>query len=334
MKRFEELIRRAWYEDKPWIRALSPLSKLYAYEFDRRKRRELAHRRPPFFLPVIVVGNINVGGTGKTPLIIDLVSRLERTGRKVGVVSRGYGASPPSPLYRVEKGGDVQLCGDEPLMIAEATEAVVVIGEDRCAAVQEAINAGVNIVLSDDGLQHHALPRHFEIVVIDAVAGLGNGLLLPAGPLRESPERLATVDFVVCNGAPEKLDDAIPAQVCFQLEPTAWLNVVTGTRVPLDFVQPNGVVDAVAGIGNPDRFFTTLKSLGFSLKEHAFPDHHMYTPKDFSARSIDQESCVLMTQKDALKCRDIAGPNYWALDVEPVFHEAGQKVLMDAILDL
>jgi len=327
MKRLERAVRRAWYHDKAWIRVLSPLSKLYAYEFERRKRRDIAHRRPPFFLPVIIVGNINVGGTGKTPLLIDLVRRLERTGRKVGVVSRGYGASPPTPLYRVEKGANPWLCGDEPLMIAEATDATVIIGEDRCAAVQEAINSGVNIILADDGLQHHALPRHLEIVVIDAEAGLGNGLLLPAGPLREPPNRLRTVDFVVCNGAPEKLDQAISTDTSFHLKPVAWENVATGTRVPLDLLPPEGVVDAT-------RFFATLKSLGFELREHSFPDHHRYSQEDFSSLSIDKNACVLMTQKDALKCRKIAGPNYWALDVEVVYGELGHEPLMNAILAL
>lgn len=317
--KFERVISRAWYGNQAWIKALSPLSKLYFRVAEKRKRKAEANRRQPFVVPVIVVGNITLGGTGKTPLIVYLANQLQAKGVPVGVVSRGYGANPPGYPYLVKSGDRPEVCGDEPLLIAESTGVPVVIDPDRCAAAETLLRQGVSMILSDDGLQHYALPREYEILVIDAERGFGNGLLLPAGPLRELPERLKSVDFVISNGAKGLLDPEITVDASFQLRPESWVNVLTGTRVPLDFLPKDGEFDAVAGIGNPGRFFATLRNMGLNVREHVFPDHHQFSKKDFGFLNSLSDDTVFMTRKDALKCRTIAGPNFWALDIDLEF---------------
>lgn len=339
--RFEKLVQRAWYEDKLWIKSLAPLSALYKRTAKRRQREALKTQRPPFPTPVVVVGNITVGGTGKTPLIIYLTRRLIEQGLSVGIVSRGYGANPPTTPYLVSKTDDPNIAGDEPLLIAAANGAAVVIDPDRCAAVEVLLELNVDIILSDDGLQHYALPRTYEIAVIDASRGFGNGKLLPAGPLREPIDRLRTVDFVVVNGdvnsfeanIGERLGEAIEIGCGFQLRPKGWTNVASGTRVPLDFIDPTQLCYAVAGIGNPGRFFASLRELGLDIEEHEFPDHHRFDDEDFKFLEGVNNARVLMTAKDALKCRAIAGPDYWSLDVEVQFDRSDQP-LIDALVEL
>lgn len=337
--KIERVISRAWYGNQAWIKALAPLSKLYKREADKRKHAALEARRSPYVVPVVVVGNITVGGTGKTPLIIYLANELKLKGVRVGVISRGYGAKPPFYPYLVKSGDVPEICGDEPLMIAEATGAPVVIDPDRCAAADLLLNQGVSIILSDDGLQHYALPREYEIVVIDAERGLGNGLLLPAGPLREPAERLSTVNFVVANGALDRLNSEVTVDASYQLRPSGWINVQAGTRVPLDFLTHEGECNAVAGIGNPERFFDTLRNLGLDVRAHAFPDHYQFSKDDFKFLESVNTGLVCMTLKDALKCRSFAGPNFWALDVDlefdtTLYGESGGQTLVNAILAL
>ena len=343
--KLERLVTRAWYGNQAWTKLLQPLSKIYSREFEKRKQQSLAHRRAPFVVPVVVVGNITVGGTGKTPLIIYLANQLQSRNMKVGVVSRGYGGEPPQSPYLVKLDDAPAICGDEPKLIAESTGAPVAIGADRCAAVEMLVEQGVSIVLSDDGLQHYDLPREFEIAVIDGARGLGNGCLLPAGPLREPPERLASVDCVLSNGELDPNYDEIAVDGCFRLVPANWINVQSGARVPLDFLSPSSSLSsvqqqyAVAGIGNPERFFSALRELDLAFTEKAFPDHHSFQKSDFAFLPSIETATVFMTAKDALKCADFAGPNFWALDVQIEFGEdkAGKDLgqsLVDSILAL
>ena len=335
----ERLVTRAWYEKQAWTKILQPLSKIYSREFEKRKKQSLARRRAPFAVPVVVVGNITVGGTGKTPLIIYLANQLLSKNIKVGVVSRGYGAKPPSMPYLVKSGDSAVICGDEPRLIFEATGAPVAIGEDRCAAAELLVELGVSLILSDDGLQHYDMPREFEIAVIDGSRGLGNGRLLPAGPLREPVERLASVDHVVSNGELDPEYEGIPVDGHFRLAPANWINVQTGTRVPLDFIPPGSEQYAVAGIGNPERFFLELRGLGLEVVEKVFPDHHAFQKKDFAFLPSLETATVFMTTKDALKCADFAGHNFWALEVQLEFKkdavgkDMGQS-LVDSIMAL
>lgn len=323
----EKVISQAWYQDQAWIKLFSPLSHLYLRQHEKRKRIAIENRRRPFAVPVVVVGNITVGGTGKTPLIIYLANALRDRGIRVGVISRGYGGQPPQEPYIVSQNDDPSICGDEPLLISKSTCAPVVIGRDRSAAAEKLLQNDVQLVLSDDGLQHYALPRQYEIAVVDGERYFGNGRLLPAGPLREPIERLENVDFIVRNGG--ESDGPMSCQnydiefdASYRMAPSGWVNVQSGTRVPLDFIGFDAykeTVHAIAGIGNPSRFFSTLGEFGIDVTEHIFPDHHRYTEDDFSFVESMNKTKVLMTTKDALKCRDFAGPDFWALDIDLAF---------------
>lgn len=339
--RLDKLVQQAWYEDKLWIKSLVPLSALYRRAAHRRKQEALQSQVPAYSTPVVVIGNITVGGTGKTPLIIYLSRRLIAQGYSVGIVSRGYGAKPPTTPYLVSKTDDASIAGDEPLLIASATGATVVIDPDRCAAAEVLLELGVDIILSDDGLQHYALPRTYEIAVIDASRGFGNGKLLPAGPLREPIERLETVDYIAINGSVEGFEkktkelstESFEIDCGFCLSPTGWTNVAGGTHVPLDFIDPSQRYHAVAGIGNPGRFFKALRDMGLDIEEHEFPDHHHFEKEDFDFLGDADKGSVLMTAKDALKCRRFAGPDYWSLDVDVEFDRSDQP-LINSLVEL
>lgn len=279
----------------------------------RRRRMQARAQKPP--VPIIVVGNITLGGTGKTPVLIALVEALKARGYVPGVVSRGYGAELKGTL-RVGSSTAAEQVGDEPLMIHQATGVAVVVGQDRVAAAQRLyLETGCDIILSDDGLQHYRLARDIEWVVIDGARGLGNGHCLPVGPLREPKTRLRQSPYVLING-----QGAFqwPEAGRFQLKPRAWRNVATGEQLPLDQLPLKGAT-AIAGIGNPARFFATLATLGFDGPTQAFADHHAYASEDlapFAGRTL------LMTMKDAVKCAKICGPNAWALVVEAQLPQA------------
>lgn len=300
-------LEQAWYRPGSWSRCLLPLAWLYGAIARRRRQRlagEGAYRAP---VPVIVVGNIAVGGTGKTPLICALAEHLRAAGWRPGIVSRGYGGK--ARHYPLQVRGDSQAAevGDEPLLLARRSGCPVVVDPVRSRAVAALLAGGdCDLVLSDDGLQHYALARDIEIAVIDAARGLGNGLLLPAGPLREPPSRLQEVDFIVANGG------AWPGGVHMSLKPTALVQLGTGLRCPLDAWSAGRRVHAVAGIGNPGRFFATLSGLGFELTTHPQPDHHAFTAADLS---FGDDLPVIMTEKDAVKCTGFAAPHHWYLEV-------------------
>ncbi|MFC3534049.1 tetraacyldisaccharide 4'-kinase [Vogesella facilis] len=265
-------------------------------------------------VPVVVIGNINVGGVGKTPLTLALLQAFATRGVKVGVISRGYGGSHRQPT-EVGRDTPASLVGDEPLLLA-AAGAPVVVGRDRVAAGQLLLarHPKVELLLSDDGLQHYALRRTLEIVVIDGERGLGNGHLLPAGPLREPASRLASVDAVVVNGEQRTAIDWPPRLPLFRqrLLPGSFQHLV-GSQPPRQAADFAGLkVVALAGIGNPQRFFDTLRGLGLVLQRTiSFPDHH-----DFVATDIpDDADAVIVTSKDAVKLQCVNHARLWFLPV-------------------
>ena len=321
-------LTNAWYTDKHWVRLLRPLSSLFNGLAGLRRGR-LTRQQWHASVPVIVVGNINVGGTGKTPLLISISEMLASQGWRVGVVSRGYGGDGPFPLL-VTTQTDPALCGDEAIMIARRTGQPVVCDPDRVAAVQGLVDqAMLDVILSDDGLQHYRLGRDVEICVVDAQRGLGNGLCLPAGPLREPPSRLSEVDYVVVNGqgTPSLPVDSTP----MNLVPTAWVQLVTGDRQSVDetaLADIGQTVHAVCGIGRPERFFDQLEQLGFAIIPHSFEDHHAYTQNDLV---FDDELPVVMTEKDAVKIRRFAPAltsTCWYLEVSAVIEDDFRLALL------
>jgi tetraacyldisaccharide 4'-kinase len=268
--------------------------------------------------PVVVVGNLSVGGTGKTPLVVWLVGRLEELGFKPGVVMRGYGGS--SGIVRVIKPtDDPTVVGDEPILLARRTGAPVAVGRNRPAASELLVKAGCDVIVSDDGLQHYALARDCEIVVIDGDRRFGNGWLLPAGPLRESPARLTAADAVVVNGGRALRDGAFS----MRLDAKSAVSLIGGTSKALDEFAGDSV-HAVAGIGNPERFFNMLRAHGIEVVGRPLPDHAQLTAADIS---FADPRPVLMTEKDAVKCAAMAGPQHWYVPVTAGF-DAGESIAL------
>lgn len=275
-------------------------------------------------VPVIVVGNITAGGTGKTPLTLWLAQYLRDQGRHPGIISRGYGAIRTDPRM-VPPDSTAMECGDEPCLLARRAGCPVWVGVDRAATARALRSAhpDIDVIISDDGLQHYRLGRDFEITVIDAALGLGNGWPLPAGPLREPASRLESVDAVVVNG-----DDAaqrFPQAIAMHLEGGEFRNLrYPGLTVPAAHFH-NRRVHALAGIGNPQRFFAHLQRLGIQVIEHPLPDHHACTAADLQFAGTDE---IVMTEKDAVKCAAFATENHWALVVNAVIDtQLGDKIL-------
>ena len=286
---------RHWYRLSPVSILLFPVCLVFRFLVAlRRLLYSLGVLRSArLHVPVIVVGNLTVGGTGKTPLILALVQVLRGKGRRPGILSRGYRGAHVAPR-RVGVGDDPARVGDEPLLLAERSGCPVWIGADRVAAARAllAANAQCDVILCDDGLQHYRLHRDFEIAVEDE-RGFGNGLMLPAGPLREPANR--RVDATVVNGG-----EARPGAFRMRLTPAGFYRV--GEQpAPVRGSELSGKrLHAVAGIGNPGRFFSELARLGLNFTAHPFPDHHPFRPSDLEFIDCD---LVLMTEKDAVKCR-------------------------------
>lgn len=312
---FTDRLLAAWYQGHPALGLLRPLEALYRRVVTRKRARflsgESASYRAP--VPVIVVGNITVGGTGKTPMILWLIEHCRSLGLKVGVVSRGYGAKPPHFPWRVQASQSAVQAGDEPLLIVQRTDVPLMIDPDRSRAVQALLaSEPLDLILCDDGMQHYRLARDLELVLIDAARGLGNGRCLPAGPLREPAERLDDVGAVLHNGA--TVDP--PRGFAFGLRPSALVNLRTGERRPLEHFPAGQALHAVAGIGNPQRFFNTLQGLNWQPVPHPFADHAQF---DAQSLAFEPPLPLVMTEKDAVKCRDFAGDDWWylAVDAEP-----------------
>ena len=338
-------LNRIWYDGAIGQAALTPLAWLYgrivaarrgAFESGRRRVSRAG-------AAVIVVGNLTVGGTGKTPMVAWLAWQLGALGRKVGIASRGYG-SAHSGTQLVDSSADWRTFGDEPVLLQRRTGVPVVVDADRVAAAQRLVTLGADVIVCDDGLQHLRLARDFELVVIDGARGLGNGRLLPAGPLREPAARLGAVDAVIINGEPRPglletlMRLGAPAPLFMRMVPAA-IEPVRGTEAGETLADElaaqagsggagaalwghrledlHGMrVHAVAGIGNPGRFFELLTSFGLEIVPHAFADHH-----PFSARDLDLpgDLPILMTEKDAVRCAAFANDRLACVPVTAQF---------------
>ena len=312
----------AWYRKAKWLYLLLPCSWIFSgIAALRRRCHQKKAKKINYPVPIIVIGNLTIGGSGKTPLLITLVKHLQQQGYQPAVISRGYGAHPSAFPHVVLPDQDSQQTGDEPLLIARATQVPVVIDPQRTRAIEYILkNVKANVILSDDGLQHYKMPRDIEIVVVDGQRRFGNGLCLPAGPLREPVSRLKTVDFVVNNGGTPEA-----GEYAMTLQPISFIAVQDSTKkVPLNAFE-NQTVHAVAGIGNPVRFFNQLRQLNLTVIEHAFPDHHAFVDGDLS---FGDTLPIIMTEKDAVKCKRFAQTHWWCLPVEAKLDERLLKEIL------
>jgi len=320
-----------WFGETPapwWSRALAALytrlTALRHWLYQRGFKRVV---KVP--APVIVVGNLIAGGSGKTPLVIALVERLSAAGWTPGVASRGYGREHPRSARWVDADTPPDLGGDEPVLIARRTGVKVRVDTDRAAAAKALIAAGCNLIICDDGLQHYRLHRDLEIEVIDGQRGYGNARLFPAGPLREPAARGERCDLRVVNGVGERASPHFPHWPmhldCAHAEP------LTGGR-PIPLSQFQGMrIHAVAGIGHPERFFSMLRAHDIAVVPHAFPDHHYYTPEDLHFSSALP---ILMTEKDAVKCAAFADEHMYHLPITARLPEAFWVTLLDRLSHL
>lgn len=321
-----KFLLKNWYQKKltPAMMLLLPftimfrlliLLRRYAYQIG-------LHKRYTFDVPVIVIGNIAIGGTGKTPLLMSLISLLRDHGYRPAVVSRGYGGQS-NTVITVTKATDVSASGDEALMIVKKMHCPLAVSPKRPAAVAKLIaETDCNVILSDDGLQHYALMRDIEIAVVDGQRRFGNGWCLPAGPLREPVSRLRQVDFIVSNGNAHSGE----YEMNLVSEPFVY-RLLDGEKCHVsDFNR----VHAVAAIGNPQRFFDTLRQLGLDIIEHAFADHYQFTAKDIC---FADNLPVMMTEKDAVKCQVIAGEQHWSLPVAVVLNASFEQALVTKLND-
>lgn len=305
-----------WHDGHWLFRLLLPLGGLFRAVTTLRRlayaRGWLQGWRAP--VPVIVIGNITVGGTGKTPLTLALVERLLMAGWKPGIVSRGYGGQAGYP-FRVQASSLAAVVGDEPLLLARRSGVPVVVDPQRARGVRHLLaHSDCDLVVCDDGLQHYALARDLEIVVIDGQRGFGAGLPLPAGPLREPVSRLADADLLVINGDWRAEGSAPAGAVTMVLQPGTWLPVGEGGGQP----PAPGPVHAVAGIGHPPRFFALLERLGYTPVAHPFPDHHAYQADELQ---FSPPLPVVMTEKDAVKCAGLAPADSWFMPVQAILPE-------------
>jgi tetraacyldisaccharide 4'-kinase len=324
-----QALARCWYGRCRAIRLLYPLSLLFGLLVAARRWMYrsglLGTTRLP--VPVIVVGNLNVGGSGKTPLTLTLIEWLRRAGFKPGVISRGYGGRARAPMP-VSADSDPALVGDEPVLIARRAGCPLWIGRSRGEAGLRLLDfhPEVDVILADDGLQHYALARDMEIVVVDAERRFGNGLLLPAGPLREPVSRLHSADAVVVNGGMRAGDFPVPT-FAMTLAGNVFVNLADpGLRATAAHFGDAGV-HAVAGIGHPERFFGRLKELGLDVSPRAFPDHHPFTAADLPP------GVVLMTEKDAVKCAAFPRADIWFLAVDAEVEGGLKTLLLNALKD-
>lgn len=328
--RLSQLLDAVWYGKHPLRWLLWPLGQLF--EAAVRLRRTLylrgVKRIVTAQVPVIVVGNVTVGGTGKTPCVIWLADELTRRGFRVGIVSRGYGGRAEHWPQRVRADSDPAVCGDEPVMLARRTGCSVAAGPDRPAAVDLLLREKqIDVVLSDDGLQHYRMGRALEIAVVDGMRGLGNGLCLPAGPLREPPARLRDVDAVVVNGGRWGSSSAFRAE----LEITGAIRLTDGQRRPVAAFA-DGPVHGVAAIGHPARFFEMLSEAGLDVLPVALRDHARI---DAAQLDFGDHLPVLITEKDAVKCRLPAPDNVWWVPAEMRFaNEDGERLMRLVVREL
>lgn len=334
----DRALQRVWYRRAPWplFALLAPLSWVFAFLSSVRRTAYGAGllRAVRVERPVVVVGNITVGGTGKTPLVIWMTEYLQSRGYQVGIVTRGYGGRGRAWPQDVTSQSASEEVGDEALLLALRTGAIVVADPDRVAAARRAVERGAQIILSDDGLQHYRLARDREIVVLDGRRGLGNGWRLPAGPLRESAARLGSVDLVVVtqrsSAGTDDLAHPMPliCGIVARHELGHAVNLATGEQRSIDsFVGRR--VHAIAAIGHPEAFFDMLRARGLDVDARALPDH---AAPSVEALRFPDAAPVLMTEKDAVKCRAIADERHWAVRLNVRFEDDDERRLR-ALLD-
>lgn len=316
------MIDRFWYGRSRPLAVLAPLAWLYRTISESKRRKATQAKAGRLPVPVVVVGNITVGGTGKSPLTARLVECMRKEGWRPVILTRGYGGKSDHYPLLVKEGTPPSVCGDEPLMLSLATGCPVVVDPERLRGARWALDQGLgDVLICDDGLQHYRLPRDIELAVFDAQRGIGNGALLPVGPLREPLERLASVDFVILNGkefpqADHRIEEFAgvehPDIHAMVLQPATLVNINSGASLDPS-VLSGKPVRGVAGIGNPDRFFNTLRQLGAHVQAVSYPDHHRFRPEDLASGALEW---LVMTAKDAVKCRGFAPDNAWVLTVD------------------
>lgn len=325
------MIERIWSGKSPLYLLLLPLAWLYglvsgAIRLCYRLGLKKSWRAP---VPVVVVGNLTAGGNGKTPVVIWLVEQLQQRGIRVGVVSRGYGGKAEHYPLLLDDNTTTFQAGDEPVLIYLRTGAAVAVAPRRSEAVQMLVEkAQPQLIITDDGLQHYALARDKEIVVVDGIRRFGNGWWLPAGPMRERTGRLASVDAVITNGG-----EAQPGEISMTLQPNDAVNLLTGERRPVHTLEN---VVAMAGIGHPPRFFATLQQCGLTpMKTVSLADHQALSENDV-VKLVQPGQTLLMTEKDAVKCRAFATghDNWWFLPVNAHLAQPQADALLQSLLAL
>ncbi len=336
--KLQQWLERVWYADGKGRFLLLPLSALYcaANAYQRKTQlKELSQNPPNINVPIIVVGNITVGGTGKTPVTVHIVKLLKKSGYKPAIITRGYGGKAQTWPQKVTAKSDAEMVGDEAVLMATRSGVPVYAGANRLESIQQLLSETVcDVIVSDDGLQHYKMPRDIQIAVIDGERGFGNGLCIPAGPLREKINRLDECDLLVLNGLSKSKDKYLNQAHTMSLSGDSIINLTTAEERPLkDFFGET--IEAVTGIGNPKRFYSTLENTGLIVNQHSFPDHHAFSKNDllFNEDGFDKNSynkIVIMTEKDAVKCKSLIGDqaNYWYLPISVVLPiEFDEKLL-------
>ncbi|ARV72125.1 tetraacyldisaccharide 4'-kinase [Vibrio campbellii] len=326
------MVEKIWFENHPlkyllWP-LLWPLSLLFG-AISKSKRQQYqsgkkqAYKAP---VPVVVVGNITAGGNGKTPVVVWLVEQLQQLGYKPGVVSRGYGAKAPQYPLVLDDNTLAKHCGDEPKLIYRRTGALVAVDPVRANAVKALLATGVDIIITDDGLQHYALERDIEFVIVDGNRRFGNESLIPLGPLREGVERLSEVDFIITNGG-----QAQYGEMPMSLTPSKAINLKTKQQVEVSELRD---LVAFAGIGHPPRFFNTLNAMNADIKvTKGFADHQDFDQQELQALA-QQGANVIMTEKDAVKCDSYAQDNWWYLPVSAQFESNDAERILNRIKEV
>ncbi|MBO0213988.1 tetraacyldisaccharide 4'-kinase [Vibrio sp. Vb2880] len=326
------MIEKIWFQ-RHWMSYLLwpllwPLSVIFAAVSRSRRHRYQRGLKPSYKapVPVLVVGNITAGGNGKTPVVVWLVETLQALGYKPGVVSRGYGAKAPSYPLVVDAQTPAAHCGDEPKLIHQRTGAPVAVDPIRANAVKALLAQAIDVVITDDGLQHYALERDIEFVVIDGVRRFGNEQMIPLGPLREPIARLKEVDFIMTNGGV-----AQDGEIAMRLQPERAVNLVTGEKVSVS--ELTNLV-AWAGIGHPPRFFNTLEQLGATpVVTHGFADHKEFDVSELRVLASRGDH-VIMTEKDAVKCTGFAENNWWYLPVSAEIAAEDKQCILETIKEV
>lgn len=319
-------LENIWYNDGLGKYLLIPLTPLFCLIAFIRRWQQTQQQSTAINVPIIVIGNITVGGTGKTPLVIKVVNLLKEAGYSPGIISRGYKGTAEEWPQRVIPSTPPHLVGDEPVLMASRTHVPVVVGADRNTDIRCLLNHyQCNVIVSDDGLQHYKMPRSLEIIVIDGLRRFGNGWCLPAGPLRERTSRLDNSSFCVVNG--EGDHQRQNQEYLMRLQGNLLINLSSAAQMQLSELKGKKVY-AATGIGNPDRFYSALQSAGLDIIPHSFSDHHHFQKEDLT---FEYDYPILITEKDAVKCRRFQTSNCWYLPVNAILNTAFDDALLQQL---